>query len=228
MRDLASHRSVRLRATKFMSADHNFRQTSILDKILMIVGLVGFILYLLNYYYIYCIPLIILLVLTRNVEIPISKRVYLNVASAILAPVYMIYPMLKHGIVFNKNLEYFIICTIIFTLIFSRPHLGYISAWPLFLGFIANAALYLRISPTIALPVTYAVTFVYYDVLGTIYYLRKTPENIVFVIGGDGIFDGLITLPGTVFIFIILLILQILTSGIVPAPYLYIKQGKYS
>jgi len=147
----------------------------------------------------------------RIIRGKVDRKVYLNVATAILALAYMIYLI---------KLEYFIICAVIFTLIFTRPHLGYISTWPLFLGFIANASLYFRISPTIALPVTYAVTFVYYDILALIYYLRKTPKNI----GGDGIFDRLITLPGTVFMFIILPILQILTSGIEPL----IKQGKCS
>jgi len=199
-----------------------------LETLWSVAGFIGFALFLLNYYGWYGLIPIALLILFRNKTIPLGRRVGINVSAGIIAPLSMIYPMLKHGIEINDDLKLFVLIALALTLVFSRIDgvngvVAY-SFMPIILG---NVAVYLKVSPSIALPILFALIFVICDCILLAVTLRRTHESLRYIIGGAKLCDGLITLPGLLFLSILYVVIYYYTSPIIPAHYQFIKQGKY-
>ncbi len=202
------------------------------EEVFGVIGFIGFVLYLYNYYVQYAIIPLLLLILFRNKKIPVGRRVAVNVSAGIIAPLTMIYPMLKHvhehGFTINHDFLTFLGLTVLYILIFSGVTKNYSFTGlfaPLFAG---NTAVYCRVSPTIALPIVFLLTLLIGDGIYLLILLRRTPKSIKFTIGGLGLWDGLIAVPGLTFLSILYVVLYMYYTPIIPAHYLFIKKGLYS
>ncbi len=195
--------------------------------ILAILGLIGYGLYLLNYYHWYGLIPLALVILLRNRSIPLGKRVDLNVATGIIVPLSMIYPLMKIGLTIDNGFKTYLLFTVVLVTIFSRIESNSVVTSMVPAIVLGNVAVYCHVSPAVALPTLYLTILIVCDAIMLLRVLRRTHENVAFEIGGAKLGDGLIVLPGLLFLVIFWIVLQCCLSPIVPKHYLFVKEGKY-
>ena len=196
-------------------------------RVLGAIGFIGFALYLLNYYGWYGFIPIALILLFRNRSIPISKRVELNVGAGIIAPLSMIYPLMKIGFTINHDFKMFLIIAVATIVLFSRLESYSVVTHFLPAVILGNVAVYYHVSPAVAVPVLYLIILLFCDGFLLLIALRRTHECIIFEIGKDGFADGLVALPGLMFLGILYVVWYMYSSPIIPSHYLFIKKGLY-